>query len=565
MVYIIGIVLVIAVLLVIGYFVKKKYYSEIDRLEAWKIDVMNRPVLDEVGKIKHLNMSGQAEEYFENWRKMWDAIVTEDLPTVEEWLFDAEEHVDKFRFKRAKEIFAEIESILSRSEKKIDEMVVHINEIIESDEKNREEILDLQELYKNLKKNLLAHRHSFGNAARKLELLMGEMEDQFLLYNEETSNGNYLSARKVVQSLSESMEVLKEKIEKIPLLINECTQQIPNQLKEIKDGIREMKEEGYFFEHLGIEKEIERMEGQLKAYIEFIENTEIGEVESGLSEMKEQLEVFYELLVKEVNSKQFVKENSPVVKKSLDHLHEVIKDLSREAETVKLSYQLSDSDLEMLDEMKSKMGLMKQTVQVLLSEQKDGPVAYSVIKAQLEELINEIAEIEQKQESFSAMLHTLRKDELYARDKIVELKRQINEANRIVTRSNVPGIPADIDAQFFEAGEALQDTIRYLEQKPLSMPAVNMALEKAESAVSALIKNVTEMVENVYFIERIIQYGNRYRRINENLNQRLKEAEMAFRQYDYQRALEEAASAVEAVEPGALKRIEGLLNEEMKE
>ena len=108
MVYIIGIVLVIAVLLVIGYFVKKKYYSEIDRLEAWKIDVMNRPVLDEVGKIKQLNMSGQAEEYFENWRKMWDAIVTEDLPTVEEWLFDAEEHVDKFRFKRAKEIFAEI-------------------------------------------------------------------------------------------------------------------------------------------------------------------------------------------------------------------------------------------------------------------------------------------------------------------------------------------------------------------------------------------------------------------------------------------------------------------------
>ena len=46
---------------------KRKYYSEVDRYESWKIDIMNRPVLDEMSKVKQLNMTGQTEELFERW------------------------------------------------------------------------------------------------------------------------------------------------------------------------------------------------------------------------------------------------------------------------------------------------------------------------------------------------------------------------------------------------------------------------------------------------------------------------------------------------------------------
>ncbi len=69
------------------------------------------------------------------------------------------------------------------------------------------------------------------------------------------------------------------------------------------------------------------------------------------------------------------------------------------------------------------------------------------------------------------------------------------------------------------------------------------------------------MVEMLFHWE-IIQYGNRYRRSHPSINEGLNKAELAFRQLDYKLALEEAASAVEAVEPGALKRIEEIINEE---
>ena len=71
-----------------------------------------------------------------------------------------------------------------------------------------------------------------------------------------------------------------------------------------------------------------------------------------------------------------------------------------------------------------------------------------------------------------------------------------------------------------------------------------------------------ELIENVMLIERIIQYGNRHRASNPKLNGRLREAEEAFHQFRYAKALEEAGTAVEEMEPGALKRIQEMVAEE---
>lgn len=102
-----------------GIFFKKKHYKEIDRLETWKMDITDRPVLDEMSRVKKLNMTGQTEELFERWRNEWDEIVTSQLPDVEELLFDAEESIDKYRFKNSQEIQQRIEKRLTEIEESI--------------------------------------------------------------------------------------------------------------------------------------------------------------------------------------------------------------------------------------------------------------------------------------------------------------------------------------------------------------------------------------------------------------------------------------------------------------
>ena len=98
--YILGLIVLVLGFFIIGYFFKKKRYTDIDKLEEWKMNIMNRPVLDELSKVKQLNMTGETEEMFEKWRNEWDEIVTVRLPDVEEMLFDAEEFIDKYRFSK---------------------------------------------------------------------------------------------------------------------------------------------------------------------------------------------------------------------------------------------------------------------------------------------------------------------------------------------------------------------------------------------------------------------------------------------------------------------------------
>ena len=67
--FIIAAILIAAILLIIGYFNRKKIYREINVLEKRKVEIMNRPVTDELAKVKRLNMTGQTEELFYRWRQ----------------------------------------------------------------------------------------------------------------------------------------------------------------------------------------------------------------------------------------------------------------------------------------------------------------------------------------------------------------------------------------------------------------------------------------------------------------------------------------------------------------
>ena len=70
------------------------------------------------------------------------------------------------------------------------------------------------------------------------------------------------------------------------------------------------------------------------------------------------------------------------------------------------------------------------------------------------------------------------------------------------------------------------------------------------------MKQLKELIEQMYLAEKVIQYGNRYRSSNTYIAESLKEAEELFHQFKYLEALETAASAIEKVDPGSMKNLE---------
>ncbi|MCD4839368.1 septation ring formation regulator EzrA [Neobacillus sedimentimangrovi] len=555
MIYIIGLFILLFALFVIGYFIKKKYFKEMDRLEAWKIDLFSRPIPDEMSKVKQLNMTGQTEELFEKWRNQWDDVVTVKLPDLEEMLFDAEEYIDKYKFKKAKEAQRKIANKLQETETQINKILEELHELIGSEEKNRLEIDGLKELYREAKKTLLTHRHSFGQSEKALEVELDTVSQKFHEYEEKTEQGNYLEAREVVLFIQSKLTTIKKHMDLIPQFLIECQSLIPNQLTEVLEGYKEMLEQGYYLEHIHVETEIKHLEEKLTEILLLIEKSDIDQAEEGIMEVKQRIDILFDLLEKEVHAKHFVMKNEKMAEDLLFSAERENKKLFMEVRDIQESYQITDDDLETLKSLEKELVTIYKRYEILMEKVKQNNIAQSIIGEELNEIKAQLDLIREGQQSFAMKLQALRKDELEARDKIAELTKKMSEAIRLVKKSNVPGLPEDYKYLLEDTKESIQNVKYQLEEKPLNVSALNQYLEIAVLTVDKLVQTTNELIENVVLAERAIQYGNRYRSQYPTVAKGLAEAENAFRRYEYQEAIEQAAAALESIDPEVLKKI----------
>jgi len=143
-----------------------------------------------------------------------------------------------------------------------------------------------------------------------------------------------------------------------------------------------------------------------------------------------------------------------------------------------------------------------------------------------------------------------------------DLGKEIANSIRLVANSNIPGVTRQYSSVIDEAKESIEKLKEVLNEAPLDIPAVHALVGQAEHNVAELVETTAELVQTAMLAEKIIQYGNRYRRKYPKVEKSLSQAEAAFRHYQYSDALHQAAAAIDEVEPGSIKRIEAMVLEE---
>ena len=561
--YIIPTIIVLCVILAIVFIFRRKHRNEIERLDQKKLQIQNKPVLEELTKVNALNMNGQTEEMFERWRNKWTELMDVEMPKIDVLLFDAEEQVDKFHFGKATEIEKEIESRITEYDQEMVKILKELDELIGSEERNRIEIEQIKEQYRAARKTLLAHQYSYGPAANPIEKRLEKFNPQFEEYDQLTASGNYLNAREIVVKLNEEGQVLFKLINEIPALLTEIQHKIPSDIHEIRNGHREMEEQSYFLAHLEILEKLDRIEENLVEFKQKIAELDIASVQHRVVEIKDEIESFYDALEKEVIGKRFVENNFAEIGELLESAIEATEKTAKEADTVQKSYRISQKEADVPVNCKQQLLSLRQNYELLSIEVQEEQSAYSSMEEVLKELKTSIEQLFEEQEQFADRMKSLRIDENKARATLNNQKKLLHETERMLHKANLPGIPEEMDARLEEAAEGIFVVVNNLQEIPLNMETVNKNLEIAEKCIVDVHSSAIEMLENVQLIERIIQYGNRYRNSNPAMHQQLLEAEDAFREMRYTKALEYAATAVEAVEPGSMKKIQVLAKSEV--
>lgn len=557
-------IIIVIVLAVAMFLLRRKHIQEISKLEHKKLQIQHEPIFEEMTKVKQLNMTGQTEEKFERWRNEWTEVVDVLVPKIDSLLFDTEEMIDRFRFKKATGIEKDIEQQLSVCEDRKNSILNELNELIGSEEKNRVEMESLKEEFREARKSVLAHQHSFGRAVPALEKELGYFQPAFEEYDDLTDNGNYLQARENVIAVSSKANELFPLIQEIPVLLSELQSKLPSTIRELRIGVEEMKQDGYYLEHLNIKSSLFAIERESEELLEKVEILDVEPVQQRLAEIEATLDSFYDALEEEVKERQYMEETYGDVASKLVAVKAFSKDIAGEALFVQQSYRLDEKEAEIPKRFLVDLSEATKRFELLTSQGENGESSYSGLAQDLRSVAETLERVEMETDAFQERIKNLRTDEITVRKRLEELAKMLQEAERKLFRANIPGIPDDIEVRLEEADEQLFIVQNGLEEVPLNMALVEDYISNAEKEVHEVALKISEMLENALLTERIIQYGNRYRAAHPATHARLLEAEMAFRQFRYAKALEEAATAVEEVEPGAMKRIEELLQEHVQ-
>lgn len=553
---IIGIILVVIVLIIIGLILRKKVYDSVDELESWKLDVMNRNIGTELSRIKSLNLSGETQKKFETWKGQWENIAATDLSHVEEYLFDAEEAADRYRFPSAKKALQQGKKVLHRIEKDLESMLEELDALLKSEQSSRQSVEEITPVVKSLQKTISQERYSFGKADRIFERRIQEIEEDLQQYETYVNEGEYSQAQQLVEETTEKTAQLEEDMALFPELLNMCKHVLPEQIKDVKNGIEEMREMGFHIKELGVESELEQYTKEIETCVKSLEKGVIGEIPATLEEVEANIKDVYAVLEKEALAKNYIESKYLTYFATLEQIKKTFATTQNEIEQLRETYFLEDDYMEQFLTLEKAIQQLSVQSEAFKKDMEENLATHSDLRARLENGLEQMEELKDEHVAFTELIHNLRKDELAAKETLAELREELQHIQRQLKKSNIPGIPTFILGRMDEAIEKNEKVVYILNKQPLDMGAVQHALTEAKRTIKQLSEEVELSIDQANLTEHVIQYANRYRSSYPILAAKLKESERLFRKYEYELALEKAAEAIEEIEPGALKEIE---------
>ena len=538
------IVIIAAVLYLIGYFMRKKNQEQLDELEVRKEALFDLPVFEEIDDIKKMHLVGQSQNSFREWNQRWVELSTRSFAELESQIYEVENQNEIFRFMKAKKAVVEANETMTEMEAEVEVIRNGLKELRESEERNSLEVQKALDVYEELSKSLKDDKASFGPAYSEIQKQLRNVEIEFTQFVTLNTSGDPIEAREVLEDAERHTYELEDLMKRIPPMYEELNETFPDQLKEIEEGYNQLLADDYVFPEQNFAEEIQHAKKRVENSMADLEKTEIAAVEVANRDTATAIDALYEVMEREIEAKKYVVTNQKIIDDYISHSLKNNRQLMIELDHVSQSYTLNNNELGRSRGFQTEIEEIIRRQKDLEPRMKEHTVPYSEIQAFYKECYKILDDIENQQLEIDASLKELRKGEKVAQEKVDEYEFRLRSIKRYVEKQRLPGLSADYLEFFYVATDRIEDLSRALNKMRINMDEINRLCDLCEDDLELLDK-------------KMMQYANRYRHTHENIRAALDKSMYLFStEFRYQDALDEIGTALEAVEPGAFKRIE---------
>ncbi len=549
--------LIILVIIVVGVllYLRKSKQEEVLKEKERLQQVIQLPFHLDLEKFKSYNLHGEAKELYEQLDGRWKDTLENNKMHAESNFEAADENLKKFKFSDSKQNEDHAVQHIDNIETMYDELSGEILSFVNQNDESRKLYDESVDLQREANRDVLADGHKFGDSRKPLESLINSYEPELERYSSLVDNGDYNEAYTHISDVHEELVNLKESMERIPSLIKEVQKDLPTQFQEVRYGCRELRLDGYDLEHIKVDMTLSRLRTELNLIEPKIAKLELEEAEADLDRINNELDDMFDLIEHEVEAKIKYDELKDKVTDSLFKAKDTNMSLRTEINFIKESYYINDREVQTIHKYEHEIEELVTMYSGIEDEVNKNTTRYSRIIDNLEYIDSTIESINNKQDEVLEYLQSLKYDEEEAIDNTDLIDEKKEDIMHRLTTSNLVRIPEQFIVMKHELDNEVKEIDRYLERRPLNVRYIKEKVDKAVILLNNFEQEAYEVIHDAELSELIIQYANRYRKDNAELDSHIEEATRLFNENRYKRSLEIAEEALNEIDKDAVDRI----------
>ena len=365
----------------------------------------------------------------------------------------------------------------------------------------------------------------------------------------------YTEVGKIVKAISNSVGNLKEVIEEAPVIIMLGKTAIPKKIEDIKLIADKLTKEGYNIEYLNIEHNVKETDKKIQ---DIFQRLNVLNIEDSVFELKTMLDYYDSLYFdfdKERTSRKLFEGYIRSILLKVTKLEKINNDIYRRLDDIKYSYDLEDSEVQVIENIKDELIDIRSSYDRVISMHRNHTFAYSRLNKEMEIINSKLTKTEEKLEIALKTLSSLKDDELRAKDQLDEIKDILVQAKKKSKTYKLPVIPKNYFVELNEASMAINEMVKELEKRPISIKTLNLRVDTARDLVLKVYNTINETIKTAKMAEQAIVYGNRYRPVNKEVDFGLAKAESLFLKGNFKNSLEQAIMSINIIEPGIHEKL----------
>ena len=558
---ILAVVLIALIFLLIRLAKKKSLQKRFDQLEIKYNELMGIPILFKINKASGLAKINEEIErdvdaskaLFEEIRLKQDSIVN--------LMGDADDALAYGKFKEANVLVGELDSILDEALDLTYKLDTKLELLLEEETQQRMRINQLKNTFRKQKATIKTLENQLGDSHDALEAQTHEIENLFSTFEEWMYASDFVKASETSEETEASIQLLEERLVKLPKLYQIAKGYIPELLDEVSRLYQGVRQEGVFVEHLEVPKNIGLLSEILKEDLIQLSQGEIVKSSASLNESQKRLEQLVVEIQKENKAHSDLKENFDLSTETLASLGQGLSGVQEEASRIEERFDF-DGFAEQLEEMDTNLKEYNEKHLKIQRMKDEENIPASTILISVQELKQDINILMEDFKSLQKKIQQANADEVRARNQLLKLHLIINDVQVRIKNRSLPSISKKYKADLAKSYGYTDQIKSMLSQKSLDVKLLNATVDEAIDYIYKLHNNVNNLVGVVDMCENAIVYANRYRAYIPDIEAQLTRAELTFNNGEYTQSLTTVINSIDRYRPNT--KYEEMIRENAK-